>query len=106
MVHPEDKVQVQIKLTLTNLISLVSVHVPHFLSKEARRKSHNVERKAAHFVNGGQHAGTAVGSENEWMNVNGCQVRYWYQSDTSLIPEHKTKLELYLYLKSLLETFW
>lgn len=35
VVHPEDKVQVQIKMTLTNLISLVSGHFPHFLPKAA-----------------------------------------------------------------------
>lgn len=41
VVQPEDKVTVQIKLTLTNLISLVSPHFPHSLQQSLIITAHN-----------------------------------------------------------------
>lgn len=80
VVHPEDIVEVQIKLTLTNLISLVSAHSSYFLQQSLTATSPN-SKYTRDFNTGAQpsfspedsishHCGQSFRHEQ----TNGCQV--------------------------------
>lgn len=94
MVHPEDKVQVQIKLTLTNLISLVSVHFPHFLPKglTALPQLQNVslyQKICPHFPSNSSNAHiTSLFFMTEWKRGDPDDQRVDWDCEFALVTFH------------------